>query len=211
MNIAIVLGYGVFIPPQPEYQNYLKSALKICQEHQSDLIITCGGCSNKNHPTLSESESIGRFFLQLDPNLESHLYFENRSLSTPENLQFSRDYLASKNLTPEKIFITCDSIRVPKVFMLALQYFSSIYNFNLSEADRFQILGDIYTTQSPDLIRNVIYSYQHISIMGIPLSQTAQLASGQIVSSMLEMHAPDYPDLHQQFLAWRKHQWGIDK
>jgi hypothetical protein len=38
-----------------------------------------------------------------------------------------------------------------------------------------------------------------------------EMAAHQIASSMLEMHYLDYPDLHQQFIDWRKKKWGFNQ
>jgi hypothetical protein len=208
-NTCIVLGYGIFLPPNPEYQAYIEKALNICLQTKASSIIICGGYSNKDHPDISESSSIAKLFISLCPEIKQLIICEDRSLTTAQNIEFSRDRIKNTGQTPEKITIICDSIRVPKVLSLSLQLFSNILDFELSEEDRLNILQDIYLSQDPNLIRDVSFVYKSLEIKGIPLSQSPEIISYQIVSSMWEMHALDYPKLHQKFITWRKQKWGI--
>ncbi|MCX6726721.1 MAG: YdcF family protein [Candidatus Shapirobacteria bacterium] len=198
-NISIVLGYGVFTPEQTDYQNYLVTALNGCLKDQSEIILTTGGCSNKNYPQLSEAESVKNLYLELHPELSPIIITENQSLSTPQNLENSLEILNKQNITPSDINIFCDAIRSPKVFYLAL----SLFYPDLSEKDRLKILLDFATSDIPKLDYNIIH------VNGISFSNTFELATHQIVSSMLEMHYLEYPDLQEQFIAWRKIKWGV--
>jgi len=208
-NICLVLGYGVFLPPNPEYQNYLAKALDICLQIKPSLIITCGGHTNKDHLDLSEASSIAHFFGNLHPNLKPSIICEDKSLTTAQNLAFSRNHLKVAGQTPQGLTIICDSIRVPKIFYLSLDIFSDIFGFKLSAEDRLSLLQDIYLNQDQNLIKDVSFIYKNLKIKGIPLSKSPEIISGQIISSMWEMHASDYPKLHQKFINWRKQKWGI--
>jgi len=208
-NICLVLGYGIFSPPNPEYQSYLEKALDLCFQANSTSIITCGGCSNKDHSDISEASSIAKVFTDLHPEAKPLIICEDKSLTTAQNLEFSRDRIKAMGQLPEKITIICDSIRVPKVLYLSLELFSDILNFKLSEEDRLSILQDIYLQQDQNLVRDISYIYKNLEIKGIPLSKSPEVVSYQIVSSMWEMHALDYPKLHQKFITWRKQKWGI--
>ena len=199
-NTCIILGYGVFIKPNHDYQKYLESSLEDALNHKPDKIITCAGCSKPKYPTLSEAVSMKNLFLESHPELSTIIVTEEQSLSTPQSLEFSQKFVE-----PGNVFIYCDSIRVPKVLYLAI----SLYFKNLTEKEKIETIGKIYISQNPDVSKKVVLTYQHITVVGTPLSNTIELASQQIVSSMLEMHAFDYPDLHQQFIDWRKKQWGV--
>lgn len=204
-KISIVLGYGVFVKPQPEYQQYLESVLKDILLRRSDKIIICGGCSNKNHPQLSEAQSINNLYLELHPELKDKIIIEDGSLSTPESLKFSHELISRDYQNPECVTIYCDSCRSPKVFYLALSLFSQN---KFSEKERLMILGQNIKEQ-PDVSQKTLFNFQNLYVVGIPLSDNMTLIANQIMSSMLEMHAFDYPDLHQQFIDWRKKQWGV--
>lgn len=203
------MGYGIFLPPNPEYQLYFEKALKLCLQAKATSIIICGGCSNKDHPGLSEASSIAKLFTDLHPGIEKSIICEDKSLTTIQNLEFSHNRIKATGQALEKITIICDSIRVPKVFTLSLELFADILNFKLSEEDRLNILQDIYLGQDPNLVREISFVYQNLEVKGIPLSQSPQIVSYQIISSMWEMRALKYPKLHQKFINWRKKKWGI--
>jgi len=207
-NISIVLGYGIFVKPNPDYQKYLESALDDILNCKSDLVITCGGCSNKDRPDLSEADSIRTLFLELHPELKSIITTETKSLSTPENLSQSLQLINRHYPNPETVTVYCDSCRVPKVFYLCLSLF--LKNQNLTEKEKLTILSNIYLSKLDDFSKNVELNYQNIKVVGIALSNSMTLISQQIISSMLEMHSFDYPDLHQQFIDWRKKKWGVN-
>jgi hypothetical protein len=208
-DVGIVLAYGVFLPPNPLYQQYLDQALKLLLTSAPHLIITCGGHTNQNYPHLSEADTIAGYFLQKAPGLKSHIQAEISSLTTVQNLSNACRLIRTSKIVSPRLTIVCDSIRVPKVFYLSLQIFKSLLPSNLTKKDRLQILLDIYLNQPPDLIRPLKYDFHNLTVLGVPYSKSAQLASHQVMSSMLEMHALDYPDLHEQFVNWRKNKWGI--
>ncbi len=207
-NIAIVLGYGVFLESDLAYQQkYLEPVLNDILKRNPDLIITCGGCSNKNYPDLSEAQSIRDLFVKLHPELESKIITEANSLSTPENLKFTQDFITKNYPECQTVTIYSDSCRSPKVFYLSLSLFLDAKE--LSQRDKLIILGNMYMQSNYDFSQAVELNYQNITIVGIPLSDTMSLVSHQITSSMLEMHSFDYPDLHQQIVDSRKKKWGI--
>lgn len=197
-NIAIILGYGVFIKPNHNYQSYLESVLENILSTSFEKIIICGGYSSSEHPSLSEAESIKQLFIKLQPKLASLLILEDKSLTTPQNLEFSQKIANNQNIT-----IYCDSVRVPKVFYLSF----SLYFPKLNEKEKLAVLAKV--GRELNFSQNVTMSYQNIKIIGIPFSKTIDLAAHQIISSMIEMHFIDYPDLHQQFIDYRLEKWGI--
>ncbi|MFA6602260.1 MAG: hypothetical protein WCT01_00505 [Candidatus Shapirobacteria bacterium] len=198
-SISIILSYGVFIKPNPDYQVYLDSALNQSLATDCDYIILCGGVTNPTFPNLSESESVGTHFNEVKPNLKSKIILDTSSLTTPQNLEHAHKLITSKNLNPSIVNIFCDTIRSPKIFYLAL----TVFYPDLSEKEKLEILQNIALSSNHELAHNLI------RIRGIPLSNSIEIATNQIIASMLEMHYFDYPDLHEQFVKWRKRQWGI--
>ena len=136
MNITIVLGYGVFKEDNLQYKGYLDDALKLIEENKSDLVVTTGGFSNKDLPNLSEAASVRDYFIKVSPNLADKIIFEEQALSTPQNLEFCKKLLEDKNISWDKLYITCDSIRLPKISYLALSCFK-----NLSEKEIIEQIG----------------------------------------------------------------------
>jgi len=208
-NVGIVLAYGIFIPPNTEYQSYLEKAFNFCLQDATPIIITTGGYTNKKYPEISEASSVAKLFSSLHPDAKPAIFCEDKSLTTIQNLEFSCDYLKTSGQAPEKLTIICDSIRLPKILYSALDIFSDLLGFKLSKEERLNILLDLYLEQDPNLVRDISFAYKNLEIKGIPLSQSAEIVSYQIISSMWEMHALEYPKLHQKFIAWRKQKWEI--
>ncbi|MBP6989229.1 YdcF family protein [Candidatus Shapirobacteria bacterium] len=195
-DTAIILGYGVLIKPNPNYEKYFLSALESIQSGNYQKIIFCGGCTNPNYPNLSEAQSIKKFFEETNLSLPE-LITEDNSLTTAQNLEFFKKHV-SENFT-----IFCDSVRVPKIFYLCL----SLYYPNLTEEQKLVILAE--TGHQLNFAQSITMSYQNFQVTGIPLSDTMELAAHQIFSSMIEMHFEDYPNLHQRFIDYRKKLWKI--
>ncbi|MBP9818157.1 hypothetical protein KBC75_05445 [Candidatus Shapirobacteria bacterium] len=207
-HIAIVLGYGVYEDSNTAYKTkYLEPVLTDILAKNPDLIITCAGCSNSKFPTLSEAESIKTLFVELQPSIDSKIITETDSLSTPESLEFTSKLINKNYPDCDHVTIYVDSCRVPKALYLSLQLF--LTGSKLSEKELLTILGHIYLEKLYDFSQSVELNYQNITVVGTPLSDNMTLVSQQIVSSMLEMHSFNYPELHQEFIDWRKKQWGI--
>ncbi|MBI2464906.1 hypothetical protein HYV64_02075 [Candidatus Shapirobacteria bacterium] len=132
---------------------------------------------------------------------------ENTSLSTPESLDFTAKIISSQHPDCQTITIYVDSCRVPKAFYLCLSLF--LNNKNLTEKEKIIILGQLYSEKLYDFSSSIEMNYKNITVVGVPLSDTLALVARQSIASMLEMHAFDYPDLHQQFIDHRKKEWGI--
>lgn len=195
-NTAIVLGYGVFVKPNPNYQKYLETALRAIKNNRCDQLIICGGFTSPKYPSLSEARSIKNFYEETAENL-SQIIVEEKSLTTAQNLEFSKKY-ATGNVT-----VYCDSIRAPKIFYLCL----SLYYRELTEEQKLTILSEI--SYSMNFTKSVTLEYQLLKVVGIPLSDTMEMAAHQIISSMVEMHFEDYPKLHQRFVDYRQKLWKI--
>lgn len=206
-SISIVLGYGVFTKGQVEYEAYLRRTFEIVKD--SDLIITCAGASNKDYPELTEAESMASLFMEIDPSISQKIFLETESFSTPQSIEFAARYLISHKLFAENIRIICDSCRAPKAFYTALNCLGPIFGRFISEKDATRFLGQIATT-IPDLTKEVDFTNEGISVHGIPLSTSIEELSRQIMSSMIEVNFLRYPELHEEFIAFRKKQWGIN-
>lgn len=198
-KISIICCYGVLITPNPDYEKYLQSCLQ--SSLNSDHIIVCGGHTNSKYPDLSESDSVIEYFRTQKPELAPRLISESESLTTPQNLQNAHRIISEQQLSFDTLTICCDYIRSPKVFLLAL----SLFYPQLTPEQQLTILQDLVFSQSPSL------TYKELTINGIRLSDSLQLAEQQILSSILEIHYFQYPTLHQRFIDWRHQLWKLDK
>jgi len=202
-NISIILGYGVFVEPNPEYQSYLNQVKNFILERDVDTIIITGGFTNPVIPHLSEASSISKYLFPQSDKL--NIILEEKSLTTYQNLLFSRDIISANIKTLDSILVIADSIRVPKVFFHALQIF-----FNIAIKESLDLLISESRLHNPDILPDPIsFSHQNLTVQGITLSCDPKQIAQQITSSLVESHYSEYPELNQDFVAWRKTRWGI--
>ncbi|PIU73240.1 hypothetical protein COS78_03370 [Candidatus Shapirobacteria bacterium CG06_land_8_20_14_3_00_40_12] len=202
-NISIILGYGVFVKPNPEYQLYLNQVKKVIQKNNPDTVIVTGGFTNPSIPHLSEASSISKYlFPQSD---KSNIILEEKSFTTYQNLLFSKEIIGTQLKTLDSILIIADSIRVPKVFFHALQIL-----FGIDTKKSLTLLINESRTKNPDLLPDPIsFSYQNLIVQGISLSRDPKQIAHQITDSIIESHYSEFPELHQDFIIWRKQKWGL--
>ncbi|MEK7527560.1 MAG: ElyC/SanA/YdcF family protein [Patescibacteria group bacterium] len=207
-NVGIILGYGVFIPPNPEYQSYLDQAKNLILEKGFDTTIITGSFTNPKYPHLSEASSIFDYFLSQSNKL--NIILEDQSLTTYQNLLFSKDIISTRLKTLDSVFIIADSIRVPKVFFHSLEIFSPLFLKAMTTEDRLRLLATESRLHDPDTLPNPIaFSFEKLTVQGISLSNDSKSIAHQIISSLIESHYLEYPSLHREFIAWRQKKWGI--
>ncbi len=209
MHITIVLPYGVFEESNLQYQAYLARTARILKENNTDIVMFCGGYTNKNLPHLSEATSVLRYLQQNINNLSKH-FIEERSLTTPQNLEFVRDILVQEKITPTKLSIICDSIRAPKVFFLAHDYFGKLLEKSVEEKELYRFLLEEGLVKERDITKDVSFDFKHIHIHGIALQRSKQEIGHQVIATMEEIVFSKYPELHASYIQARKKLWGIE-
>ncbi len=132
MILTIILGYGIFFEQNSQYRKYLDQCVSVINETNTTHIITTGGCTNNEYPNLSEASTVAEYIKKHVPHLSENIFLEENSLTTLQNIEFAKDLISQKQILPEKIYITCDSIRASKVFYLALTILCSLFRINLT-------------------------------------------------------------------------------
>lgn len=193
MNTLIFLGYGVFEESNQEYRDYLDTLAKYVLDHKIDKLILCGGYSNpaKN---ISEAES---FFNYLNTNfhLDCQIILENKSLTTPENLQFSAQYLNPlDNLT-----VFCDLYRLAKVVWLASYYFL--------HKSKSEILNALFDFRLHQEIKPFVAWNLTVVPYDFP-SRTRYDALGQTFSTLFEVEGIYDLQLGERVLNQRQKDFG---
>jgi hypothetical protein len=210
MKAGIVLGYGIFVEPNPEYKKYFEYAVGILNDTQCDVVVTTGGCSNKDFPQKSEAKTISEVLCEIDPKLKPKILLEEEALSTPQNIQFCARLLAQQSKHKVSgIVLIGDSIRIPKAAFLSMTYLSPILGVTLSVKERIKRLSGLYLEEKTDLLKQIRFSAGGVDVFGYPLSNKPYMYANQILSSMLEVFSPEFPDLHEEFIRWRKNKWGL--
>lgn len=209
-TISLVLGYGIYLPSNTAYfDRYFSYIIPALQSALPDYIITTGGHTNSQHLDLSEAETIRDLLIEKLPGYDpSHIIAESESFTSLDNLLKSQQLISTLPGDQKQLTIYCDSCRVPKIAYLSLGIFQPAVP--ATEKDHLeQFISLILTDKTPDYSQRLTLSHPSFTLEGIPLSSEPSHFANQALSSMLEMHYLDYPDLHQRFISWRKKQWGI--
>ena len=138
--IFIVDGYGVpkNIKKDENYNFYLKTVFNrmfdivITREAIKPLVIFSGGRTDMFPPyKRSEASEMKRFFIELAnrPSVKKatrywNYLLETKSLSTVENLIYSKDILKNKKINNYVIYIFCEFTRIKKNKIFATKLFS---------------------------------------------------------------------------------------
>jgi len=153
ITIHLVLGYGVQPLDDPKHRDFghhCRQMKAVAQELMpGDVIMLLGGCTNPEYnPRLSEAAVMEQFLRKKKLLLSGvHLFREERSRSTVENILFARDIIA-KELFSEphgllrktdvaRILVHGDSIRQKRIKLLAPLF---LKKFDLPLDFRFQDL-----------------------------------------------------------------------
>lgn len=192
----VILGYGVFEKSNSNYKNYIDRALSFIKENNFNQIIICGGFTN-HELDISEAASIRDYVTEKDPSRSSQIILEEKSITTPQNLEFASKIISSPI---ESIMVICDSIRSPKVYYLALRYFypevteEQIYRSLLSQALKKKV----------DVTKDITLEYENLAIQGLNLNRGPQEIGDQIIATMEEIAATNYPEVDKDILEYKK-------
>lgn len=205
-ELLIILGYGVFEKTNQIYKKYLDDAISLIKNHQITDLIICGGFTNKN-VQISEASSIKSYLIENKVN--SNIFLEEKSISTPQNLKFSQEIITKNSILPESIIITCDSIRAPKVYYLALRYLSNSLNQKSSEEEIYLTLLEQSIQKGLDFTKNLKLNYQKLTIYGFNQDRKEKEISEQIIATMEEIGGCNYPAVDKYITEFKKKQFGI--
>ena len=197
MKIWIILWYWILNDNDDRYKSYLDKILLILKNKDFDKIILCWGFT-KVGLNISEAYSMSQYIISKESFFENKIILEEQSFTTFENILFASKIIDKfKNV---EISILCDSIRLPKVV---------IYTWSIIEHRNKK---DILKLLSKYMVEINILNNYHIKIWGInyewiSMNRTDKEIGDQIVWSIIQSYYTDYPDLHEDFLIYRKKKW----
>jgi len=200
--ISIILPYGIFDTQNTQYKTYIDEIIQDIETKDPHTIIFCGGLtSKKTH--ISESTSVADYVADIHPEWKPNFFYEDRSITTPQNLEFAVQLLQTNHNKPTHITIYCDSIRAPKVFILALTYFQSLFE-PLAEEDIYLSLLHQSVKNKGDFAKPVTLTRNKVTIRGVSLHRSDTEISTQIVASLEEVAALRFPKVDAEILALRR-------
>lgn len=208
MNIVIILGYGIFDKDNQKYKQYLDRSAQVVKDNQVDKVIFCGGFT-KSGINISEAQSMSDYFKELEPEIDSKIILEDKSITTLENIRFTSEVLSKNNFKPEKIIIICDSIRLAKVFYFSLAYFSHLFGKNLSKKEIFEQYLELNTKEKYDYSQEAIIEFQNFLFYGLGMDRSKEEIARQISTTILEIEAFEHKDLEEKITSYRKELWNI--
>ncbi len=192
----VVLGYGVFEKSNDNYKNYIDRALSFIKENNFNRIIICGGFTNHNI-NISEAASIRDYIVEQDSSLSSQIILEDKSITTPQNLEFASKIIST---TVKSIAVICDSIRAPKVYYLALRYFYP----KITEEIIYRSLLSQSIEKKVDVTKDITLEYDNLVIQGFNLSRSPKEIGDQIIATMEEVAAFNYSSVDKDILEYKK-------
>lgn len=130
--VAVICLYGLFGTEDNSYdrnevemkgyQEYLSGVVNQIKKNDIKIVVLSGGKTRKDHPKMSEAESVYSEFRKLlrAQGLYPNVYWEEESTSTPENISFSWN-LVNKHSQYHNFIFFCDKVRVIKVLLILLK------------------------------------------------------------------------------------------
>jgi len=135
MQIYLICGYGVpkDINTDDNYRRYLGivfNTIYSVSAGKPATVVFAGGKTDVVKPyKRSEAGEMVRFFKPLMRGQDWNLVQETRSLSTVENLLYTKAQLAKKKIHPDSITVFCEATRVARVKALARDVFKGVRVF----------------------------------------------------------------------------------
>lgn len=195
MKVAIFLCYGLYEPSNQEYTDYIDQVAKGVTDNNDEKLIICGGHTNPKKD-ISEAETVFNY-LNSKYHLKCEVVLEDKSLTTPQNLNLASKLIDLKN---DQITVYCDLYRLAKVIWLSAHFLLSKSKKEISDA-----LFDY-------VLEKKIRSFSAWNLNIIPFdfpSRDRYQASAQTFSSLLEVEALYDPELDEKILNQRKKDFGI--
>ncbi|EKD33331.1 MAG: hypothetical protein ACD_76C00045G0017 [uncultured bacterium] len=151
-NIFLVLGYGIpkNILKDDNYNFYLKTVFNkifsvvIKDKNAKPMIFFCGGKTDMYKPyKRNEADEMIRFFntsikqkpflIQITKNWR--FVSEKESLSTLENLLYSKKIIAQRKIKKANLFIFCEQTRENRIKILAKKIFHKQFRIQVTPVD----------------------------------------------------------------------------
>ncbi len=195
MNIAIVLGYGLFEESNQEYKDYLDWIAKTVTDQKIEKLIICGGFTNPLHKDLSEAQSMSNYIKNLLPP-DIKIVLEEKSITTPQNLEFAKEEIA----TEDSVLIFCDLARLAKVIWLSARI--------LLAKTQTEVSHSVLSFYLDKKIKPFVDWNLTVMPFDFPSRDKYQYFA-QSFTSLLEVQSLDDPTLEEKIIVQRKKDFGL--
>jgi hypothetical protein len=187
---ALLLGYGIFNHakvPKARYADYVKKFAAYVNQNKIGTVVISGGHTSPKRPLESEAQSIAKYLKPLLKN-KPNIALENLSLTTLENIEFSKKFL---DLDSE-IVVFCDNIRPQKVMWLILNCWfglsrKKIEKYFVDYSMKYYITH--FTDEGLGKEMSKGFTYKNVFVKPYPMRTDIDDAISAIIGDMLEINS----------------------
>ena len=201
MKIAIIHWYRFVNSKSDLFDLYAKNLEKSLNVEHFDVIISLWWFTNKDI-NKSEAETI-KEALYDRIEYKTQWILEKRSFTTFENVEFCAEIL--DNYEEKNIAVFCKNTHLPKIVYLSLRNY-----LKLSKNESLKLIRDkLGDKKLLEFDGDIICEIWGINFVWFDLEEGRKELGKAIRSGILETHYDDCPELHQEFLEFRKKSWGL--
>lgn len=208
---ALLLGYGIFNHakvPKAKYADYVKSFASYVNQNKIDKVVISGGHTSPKRPMESEAESIAKY---LKPLLKGsvEVTLENWSLTTLENIEFSRKFI---DLKSNSITVFCDNIRPQKVMWLIL---SCWFGLDKKKVEKYFVDYSVkyyvthFTDEGLGKEMGKGFTYKNVFVKPYPMRTDIDDAISALVGDILEIDSLYEKSLKSRLAKYVKVKLGL--
>jgi DUF218 domain len=199
-KIAIIHGYGIVDMEKPFYQTYIAQCVDYIQNNNIDTVICSGGFTNPNI-TISEAKSL-QIALQ-NKGTQAKRILEENSLTTFENIQ---NIIKIVNLSEyDQVHILCSNYHLPKTMYLSLLGYDHYTEQEVLQIFQALIKKNDFVISDDETL---VSKYDKFTFVWrvLPRDHSRHMHLTSLLATLIESHYPTYPQLHKEFIQWRKEQ-----
>jgi hypothetical protein len=205
---AILLGYGRFRRANTAYRRYVDNFASFVNRNRIDAVVLSGGRTDPKHPEVSEAGSMADY---LRPLLKRkvRILLEERSLTTAQNIEFSKRFL---NLKKDEVTVFCDNIRPQKVMWFILHYWFGLKKIRI---ERYFVDYGIryyrrrYTTEEIGEEIAKGFDYKDVAVRPYRMHTRIEAAISQETATLLDVNALYDKSLRREMMRSTRIKFGM--
>jgi hypothetical protein len=207
---AVLLGYGIFNRRNVEYRRYVDAFASFVKTNSIDTVVLSGGHTDPRRTDDSEASTI-RDYIRPLLGRNVNVSLEQRSLTTAQNIRFSKRFVAAKNYS--KIIIFCDNVRPAKVMWFTMHYW---FGSTKSEIEQYFIDYSLhfyrkhFTTEKIGAEMEKGLTYKNVTIKPYRMRKKIEDAVANQIPSTLEINSLYDKALDQKLIKSIKIKFGLD-
>lgn len=201
-NIAIIHGYGRVVPNNTFYDLYIDKLAHFLDKNNIDTIICSGGFTDSKVKQ-SEAESL-KIALESKLSFDGQWLLEEKSFTTFANIKEIEKLIQKDSF--DSIHVFCRNTHLPKIIYQSLQsYLGQTKHETLSCMQTRLNSIDSALQHRGDIVVQI----DKIQFVGLDLNANEEQYGKALRSSIIESHYDEFPELHEEFVTWRKKIWNI--